>query len=1499
MEEEKVATDVSEKRKIEDDNVNPKPNPKRIKLVRPVFSPVAKPLISTTSEVDKSEIQPIDISKSNIQSTEISKTTAQPIDIPKTTVQPIEIPKTIGQQTEILKTNVKPTEILKLNNCDSKVPPEGEVLQGTEKSADQLEIIKTSIVTQEATKKPAVIHSPEEQIDSSSDALYLKNMFSEETKKELEHLKKNIFKIDDDGSSSENDSQPKRPRLKRPTFVTSTVEVKVEPTDTKIFDKINETSRLDSVKSDCEENVNKNVEKPGSEEVSTNINNDIRRLKQLEQVDIYVEDILQKQSNKIENINKAEEEKSSAFNSVVKLVENKTDIPKSSEVDNVLDTEKIKPIPTETIIQECTDVKEMENLLVEEKSIDKKVNLIVEEQICKKTEKLTEELNKDTFEKTLDTNVMKESVNDNYRVILERYEDKQCIAQDKNPIPIIEKLEVEKSTVETNPKCTDKYYKSNDEINIECDIHDKDNILDSRLDNSQKTEDIACLENEKLKSQKNILVEDENKLTTSMSTNEVLGNDLKQNIEEKDSQMFKSDILKAALMSKKSPESFVNPLEVNDQPSGNVSVLETKQNENLPKLGQDSIVNKIEAEIKLAIKDQPTKLNKPQNKILSNVTEMSKEACSSICLDENTTVGKLDEPPKWGSAKMNEVEKFLNDSNVTITPICKSQESPKLGKITLKLPKVGNPEIKSETTVRPDVKSELIKKITNKHIAMGDSPLKNALSQPSKSFSEFATIRPAPKLSAEQIALLEQQILNTPKKRGRPPKALAQQKQLLLEYQQQQQSKVQEGSTENEPVFHVPLFDMEDMSGGAGMFDSFEASTPKRGKGIRGKGSRGRRGRGGRGGRGRDGSDSDTTSNSRRIDDEGETFHEEMNQEEETKQVAMIEAERLRKEEERERKLEARKKKIKLRNDILKEKKLKKKQRAEERRLQWHEKKRLMQEEKARAAEMKKSLPPPLNFDDETRMSADCNNSLSQTTARNFLMGDEDLSISGTTNDSIRMKKGRMEVIDLESNKTLTVDQIAEYQWPLDGGELYMIQEQISNFLGVKSFKRKYPGLKRRNVEAEERTFLCDSGLVAESLCDLGLTVLYSSEVLDVMYTDFPEKYEELREYMRLKHAKELSNRQRALMTTSSNNDGSKLDLRDRAMEAVANWNANLNKSRLESRKCSMDMQTFIVHYPKNKCKKMSVPKPKIGSYPLALLPGQFCDYYATYSSEDLRYLPMNTVMYGPLKSVDKDFPVSLSSQSESEDSSSDDSSDSDDSIDVDNKSDKNRLEYGPSDKKGAECKLCLGTADKNKIGSVEPLIHCSKCLTIYHPTCLDMTLEMIPYIKRYNWQCNECKSCAQCKEVADEDKMLFCDLCDRGYHIYCVGLRRVPEGRWHCQECAMCSSCGVSDPGPGDSKWFYEFKKTEKTGSKVYCRTLCAPCSRSWKKGHFCPNCMRCYPIKNVERMTQCNSCDKYLHSECVSESTSINQVVTCTICEEKAVSRLLTTVPRSLIKV
>jgi len=77
-----------------------------------------------------------------------------------------------------------------------------------------------------------------------------------------------------------------------------------------------------------------------------------------------------------------------------------------------------------------------------------------------------------------------------------------------------------------------------------------------------------------------------------------------------------------------------------------------------------------------------------------------------------------------------------------------------------------------------------------------------------------------------------------------------------------------------------------------------------------------------------------------------------------------------------------------------------------------------------------------------------------------------------------------------------TVDKIAEYEWPLDRkGETFMIQEQISQYLGVKSFKRKYPDLKRRVVDMEERNYLRENGLVSEAMCDMGKFIFISFPV--------------------------------------------------------------------------------------------------------------------------------------------------------------------------------------------------------------------------------------------------------------------------------------------------------------------------------------------------------------------------------------------------------------------
>jgi hypothetical protein len=65
-------------------------------------------------------------------------------------------------------------------------------------------------------------------------------------------------------------------------------------------------------------------------------------------------------------------------------------------------------------------------------------------------------------------------------------------------------------------------------------------------------------------------------------------------------------------------------------------------------------------------------------------------------------------------------------------------------------------------------------------------------------------------------------------------------------------------------------------------------------------------------------------------------------------------------------------------------------------------------------------------------------------------------------------------------------EKLFEYQWPPDKGDFFMLQEQISEYLGVKSFKRKYPDLPRKMVDITERNFLKDKGIVTEMQCDLG-----------------------------------------------------------------------------------------------------------------------------------------------------------------------------------------------------------------------------------------------------------------------------------------------------------------------------------------------------------------------------------------------------------------------------
>lgn len=128
-----------------------------------------------------------------------------------------------------------------------------------------------------------------------------------------------------------------------------------------------------------------------------------------------------------------------------------------------------------------------------------------------------------------------------------------------------------------------------------------------------------------------------------------------------------------------------------------------------------------------------------------------------------------------------------------------------------------------------------------------------------------------------------------------------------------------------------------------------------------------------------------------------------------------------------------------------------------------------------------------------------------------------------------------------------------------------------------------------------------------------------------------------------------------------------------------------------------------------------------------------------------------------------------------------------------------------------------------------------------------------------YKWQCVNCKSCIKCRKAKD-NKMLYCIQCDRGFHIYCLGLRNVPEGersfkikiqssnivfisvQYHCDNCNICSDCGSKSPeghfNPSltqqqrqdlamIAQWHHEFTVNSLTRIREHVVSRCLPCHR------------------------------------------------------------------------
>ena len=399
-------------------------------------------------------------------------------------------------------------------------------------------------------------------------------------------------------------------------------------------------------------------------------------------------------------------------------------------------------------------------------------------------------------------------------------------------------------------------------------------------------------------------------------------------------------------------------------------------------------------------------------------------------------------------------------------------------------------------------------------------------------------------------------------------------------------------------------------------------------------------------------------------------------------------------------------------------------------------------------------------------------------------------------------------------------------------GNYFMLQEQICDFLGIKSFKRKYPDFVRRPCDVEERRYLRDSGLILEEPhMELGMTALRSDDVMELMAKEYPAKYCEYLSVLDTRHQEDYAVNVSKGYSTVSVEKSKMGEFIKKAIKSVTQYNQTLNQERREERSACMDLQTYTTHFPiglgcenkqllRNNSKGL-VKKPT-GKHPVALVAGQFQDWYVKYTSDEMKYLPVNTVLYGPivtdtsklpplLSTPEEDVEDSCDSECESksedceQDSCSSPSNESDSSCC--SSSEENNVVGPPpapllmrddklkSSKPNAKCKQC-GLSCMNKQGVLESLVHCADCDNSCHPSCLELTTEMVDVIRSYPWQCTDCKACVTCEKSTDEENMMFCDKCDRGYHTFCVGLQSIPQGKWVCKLCAQCAVCGTTKPG-------------------------------------------------------------------------------------------------------
>lgn len=163
--------------------------------------------------------------------------------------------------------------------------------------------------------------------------------------------------------------------------------------------------------------------------------------------------------------------------------------------------------------------------------------------------------------------------------------------------------------------------------------------------------------------------------------------------------------------------------------------------------------------------------------------------------------------------------------------------------------------------------------------------------------------------------------------------------------------------------------------------------------------------------------------------------------------------------------------------------------------------------------------------------------------------------------------------------------------------------------------------------------------------------------------------------------------------------------------------------------------------------------------------------------------------------------------------------------------------------------------------GASDTMLFCVDCGEAFHSFCVNAPIHCMDISSAAGWRCPNCKICEISGETPqDELKMLFCEMCDRGFSLDLLDppLPTAPPGLWICGQCVDCSKCkNVMEPNGASLKhWSRDPNLCYRCGG-------CDGLVDQYKRSRKCGVCSGLWRDEDTD-LVQCVDCEVKVHCRC-----------------------------------